>query len=68
MKYLTKVANAETEWAEKASIIRSGGQKSMLTILEERGLVKSITGYYALQSPYSMLLTCEGTVMLLTST
>ncbi|KAH9219223.1 hypothetical protein DL95DRAFT_331461 [Leptodontidium sp. 2 PMI_412] len=44
MKYLTKVANAETEWAEKASIIRSGGQKSMLTILEERGLVKSITG------------------------
>ncbi|KAH7327175.1 hypothetical protein BKA65DRAFT_375166, partial [Rhexocercosporidium sp. MPI-PUGE-AT-0058] len=44
MKYLAKVANAELEWAAKASKIRSGEEKSMLTILEERGLVNTITG------------------------
>ena len=44
MKYLAKVANAEAEWQEKASKIKAGKQKSMLTILEERGLVNTITG------------------------
>jgi tyrosyl-tRNA synthetase len=44
MKYLAKVADAERRWEEKAAIIRSGKQKSMLTILEERGLVQTVTG------------------------
>ncbi|KAL2061213.1 hypothetical protein VTL71DRAFT_7486 [Oculimacula yallundae] len=44
MKYLAKVANAEADWAKKASEIRSGKKKSMLTTLEERGLVHQITG------------------------
>jgi tyrosyl-tRNA synthetase len=44
MKYLTKVADAELQWQEKAEIIKSGKQKSMLSILEERGLVQTITG------------------------
>ena len=45
MKYLAKVAEAEVAWAEKASKIRSGEEKSMLTILEDRGLVQTVTGY-----------------------
>lgn len=45
MKYLAKVADAELAWQEKASRIRAGEEKSMLTILEERGLVQTITGY-----------------------
>ncbi|CAG8978651.1 hypothetical protein HYALB_00011746 [Hymenoscyphus albidus] len=44
MKYLAKVADAEVQWAEKASAIIAGKRKSMLTILEERGLVNQITG------------------------
>jgi tyrosyl-tRNA synthetase len=44
MKYLAKVADAELQWKQKAEIIRSGKQKSMLTILEERGLVQTVTG------------------------
>ena len=44
MKYLAKVADAELQWEQKAEIIRSGKQKSMLTILEERGLIQTITG------------------------
>ncbi|CZT09523.1 hypothetical protein WAI453_004775 [Rhynchosporium graminicola] len=44
MKYLAKVANAEADWAVQAAEIRSGKRKSMLTILEERGLVNKITG------------------------
>ncbi|KAK0114325.1 tyrosyl-tRNA synthetase [Cadophora gregata] len=44
MKYLAKLANAEAQWQEKAAKIEAGKQKSMLTILEERGLVNSITG------------------------
>lgn len=45
MKYLAKVADAELAWQEKASKINAGEAKSMLTILEERGLVQTITGY-----------------------
>lgn len=45
MKYLTKVADAELLWQEKALRIQSGKEKSMLTILEERGLIQTITGY-----------------------
>jgi tyrosyl-tRNA synthetase len=44
MKYLAKVADAEKEWQEKAATIRAGKEKSMLTILEERGLVQTVTG------------------------
>jgi len=44
MKYLTKVAGAELDWQDKASRIKRGEQKSMLTVLEERGLIQTITG------------------------
>jgi tyrosyl-tRNA synthetase len=44
LKYLAKVADAEKQWGEQAKVIRSGAKKSMLTILEERGLVEQITG------------------------
>ncbi|OBT64198.1 hypothetical protein VE03_06833 [Pseudogymnoascus sp. 23342-1-I1] len=44
MKYLAKVADAEKAWGEKAKEIRAGNQKSMLSILEERGLVHQTTG------------------------
>jgi tyrosyl-tRNA synthetase len=44
MKYLAKVADAEKQWKEKARRIRAGQEKTMLTILEERGLVQTITG------------------------
>jgi tyrosyl-tRNA synthetase len=45
IKYLAKVADAESNWAAKAKLIMAGDQKSMLTILEERGLVHQIAGY-----------------------
>jgi tyrosyl-tRNA synthetase len=44
MKYLAKIAEAEKEWQAKTNDIKAGRQKSMLTILEERGLVNTITG------------------------
>ena len=44
MKYLAKVADAEREWQEKAARIQAGKEKSMLTTLEERGLVHTVTG------------------------
>jgi hypothetical protein len=44
LKYLAKVADAEKQWKEKAARINAGKEKSMLTILEERGLVQTITG------------------------
>jgi tyrosyl-tRNA synthetase len=44
MKYLAKVADAEKAWQEKAAKIQAGKEQSMLSILEERGLVKSVTG------------------------
>ncbi|TAQ84036.1 hypothetical protein B7494_g7646 [Chlorociboria aeruginascens] len=43
-KYLQKMADAEVVWQEQAKKIRAGEQKSMLTILEERGYVQTITG------------------------
>jgi tyrosyl-tRNA synthetase len=42
---LTKVADAEMAWQQKAWEIKDGKKKSMLSILEERGLVHQITGY-----------------------
>lgn len=45
MKYLAKVADAELAWQEQATKIRMGEEKSMLSILEERGLVQTITGF-----------------------
>jgi tyrosyl-tRNA synthetase len=44
MKYLAKVADAEKAWQDQALRIRQKKEKSMLTILEERGLVQDITG------------------------
>lgn len=44
MKYLVKVADAEERWAEQAKLIQAGKKKSMLSILEERGLVEKFTG------------------------
>ena len=44
MKYLAKVADAELAWQAKASNIKEGNEKSMLTLLEERGLVKTLAG------------------------
>jgi tyrosyl-tRNA synthetase len=34
-------------WQEQALEIKQGKRKSMLTILEERGLVHAVTGYAA---------------------
>lgn len=48
MKYLSKVADAEIAWAEKASRIRAGKEKSMLTVLDERGLIYDFAGYECL--------------------
>ena len=39
------MADAENAWQAKALEIEAGKQKSMLTILEERGLVHQITGW-----------------------
>jgi tyrosyl-tRNA synthetase len=44
LKYQAKVAQAQKEWQAQAVKIRKGEQKSMLSILEERGLVHQITG------------------------
>jgi tyrosyl-tRNA synthetase len=44
MKYLTKVADAEKAWQEKAFRIKAGKEQSMLSILEDRGLVQTVTG------------------------
>jgi tyrosyl-tRNA synthetase len=44
MKYLAKIAEAEKDWRMEANEIKAGRQKSMLTILEERGLVNTIAG------------------------
>lgn len=43
-KYLAKVADAELQWGQKAVDIKAGKQKSMLSILEERGYVHQVTG------------------------
>jgi hypothetical protein len=44
LKDVTKAADAEMKWQEQAREIKSGRKKSMLTLLEERGLVQTITG------------------------
>lgn len=68
MKYLAKVADAELAWQEKATKIRTGQQKSMLTILEERGLVQTITGYdRSADIQKFLLMDNPGTAMLSTS-
>ena len=33
------------EWVAQARMIRSGAQKSMLAVLEERGFIKDIAGW-----------------------
>ncbi len=43
-KYLAKKADAAEEWERQAARIRAGKQKSMLSILEERGYIQEITG------------------------
>jgi tyrosyl-tRNA synthetase len=44
-KFIAKTADAELRWQEQALEIKQGKKKSMLTILEERGLVEQVTGY-----------------------
>lgn len=44
-RYLAKVADAELKWQERALEIKQGKKKSMLTTLEERGLIHAVTGY-----------------------
>jgi len=68
-KYLAKVADAELQWQEQKLEIKAGKKKSMLTILEERGLINQTTGYgdlSALRSYYSMLTDFIGLVNLST--
>lgn len=43
-KWLAKAAEAKEKWDKQANDIRSGKEKSMLTKLEERGLVHTVTG------------------------
>jgi len=43
-KWLKKTADAETNWQIQALEIKDGKKKSMLKILEERGLVHNVTG------------------------
>ena len=45
MSVLKKREDAEQAWREKAARIRGGEEKSMLTILEERGLVQQVAGF-----------------------
>lgn len=45
LKYLAKVAEAELAWQSKATEIKKGAKPSMLSILEERGYVHTISGY-----------------------
>jgi len=40
---MAKVANAEHEWKLRAEEVKAGKHKTMLAILEERGLVKDLT-------------------------
>lgn len=46
-KYLAKMANAELAWKERAAEIDAGKKESFLSMLEERGFVKDITGLVA---------------------
>lgn len=39
-----RTAEAKKQWDERAEAIRSGQQKSMLSILEERGYIDTIAG------------------------
>ena len=48
--HVRRIQEAEQEWRAKAKNIEKGNMKSMLTILEERGLVNQIVGYDALQA------------------
>jgi tyrosyl-tRNA synthetase len=43
LKWLAKKDEAEKQWQEQAREIRAGNKKSMLTVLEERGLVHQLT-------------------------
>ncbi|TVY41800.1 Tyrosine--tRNA ligase, mitochondrial [Lachnellula subtilissima] len=42
--FLKKVEAGEVKWQEQAIEVQTGKRKSMLTILEERGLIQAITG------------------------
>ncbi|KAF4635079.1 hypothetical protein G7Y89_g3020 [Cudoniella acicularis] len=43
-KFLKRVAESAMTWQQRAVQIEAGKKKSMLTILEERGLVETVTG------------------------
>jgi hypothetical protein len=40
----TSREEAQKQWEEKAEMVRSGRQQSMLSLLEERGFVKDVAG------------------------
>lgn len=42
---------AAAKWEQRAEKIKNGHEKSMLTILEERGFVKDVAGYASCLSP-----------------
>jgi hypothetical protein len=44
MKVYAKREAAQEAWEQQAQVIRKGEKKSMLTHLEERGLVQQIAG------------------------
>ncbi|KAI9807893.1 MAG: hypothetical protein M1825_005199 [Sarcosagium campestre] len=44
MRYLARVTEAERAWDEKRRRIENGDQKSILSILEERGFIDTIAG------------------------
>ncbi|KAF2752058.1 hypothetical protein M011DRAFT_394506 [Sporormia fimetaria CBS 119925] len=44
LTFAAQKANKHEAWAENARKIKAGNRKSMLTLLEERGLVKDIAG------------------------
>lgn len=45
-RFLQRKIDAKWEWADKTADVKKGLRKSMLEILEERGFVHQIAGYF----------------------
>lgn len=43
--WLNKVAEGEQRWAERAEKIKSGEERHVWDVLEERGYIKDVAGY-----------------------
>ena len=54
--HIRNIRAAEEDWEARAKQIRTGKKKSMLTVLEERGFVNQIVGYFSCP-PSQLLLT-----------